>query len=71
LLGLPSSEKDSSDHHNSYNKGLNLVFFSFIESPSNSLPTIKFAKNHITSFYHSNMSKKSKGQNLASQDFRG
>jgi hypothetical protein len=49
---LPSNEKNSSDHHNSYNKGPNLAFFSFRESPSNSLLTIKFPKNHITSSYH-------------------
>jgi hypothetical protein len=29
LLALPSNEKNSSDHHNSDNKGSNLVFFSF------------------------------------------
>jgi hypothetical protein len=52
LPGLPSNEKNSSDHHNSYNKGPNLAFFSFTESPSNSLLTIKFPKNHITSSYH-------------------
>jgi hypothetical protein len=71
LPSLPSNEKNSSDHHNSYNKGPNLafdhhnsynkypnlVFFSFTESPSNFLFTIKFPKNHITPFYHSNMSK--------------
>jgi hypothetical protein len=55
LPALPSNEKISSDHHNSYNKGPNLAFFSFIESPSNSLLTIKFPKTHITSSYHSNM----------------
>jgi hypothetical protein len=71
LLRLPSNEKNSSDHHNSYNKGPNLAFFSFTESPCNSLPTIKFPKNHITSSYHSNMPKNSKDQNLASLDFRG
>jgi hypothetical protein len=71
LPGLPSNEKNSSDHHNSYNKGPNLAFFSFTESPSNSLPTIKFPKNQHTSSYHSNMPKTSKGQNLVSQDFRG
>jgi hypothetical protein len=49
LPTLPSNEKNSSDHHNSYNKGPNLAFFSFTESPSNSLLTIKFPKNHITS----------------------
>jgi hypothetical protein len=52
LPALPSNEKNSSDHHNSYNKGPNLACFSFTESPSNSLLTIKFPKNHITSSYH-------------------
>jgi hypothetical protein len=59
---LPSNEKNSSDHHNSYNKGPNLAFFSFTESPSNSLSTIKFPKNHITSSYHSNMPKTAKAK---------
>jgi hypothetical protein len=57
LPGLPSNEKNSSDHHNSYNKGPNLVFFSFIESPSNSLLTIKFSETHITSSSSNNMPK--------------
>jgi hypothetical protein len=57
LLELPSNEKNSSDHHNSYNKGSNLAFFSFTENLSNSILTIKFPKNHITSSYHSNMPK--------------
>jgi hypothetical protein len=70
LPALPSNEKNSFDHHNSYNKGPNLAFFSFIESASNSQPTIKFPKNHITSSYYSNMPKTSKDQNLASQDCR-
>jgi hypothetical protein len=70
MPGLPSNENNSSDHHNSYNKGPNLAFFSFTESPSNSLVTIKFPKNHITSSYYSNMLQNNKGQNLASQDFR-
>jgi hypothetical protein len=61
LPRLPSNEKNSFDHHNSYNKGPNLVFSSFTKNPSNSLPTII----HITS-YHNNMPKNSKGQNLAS-----
>jgi hypothetical protein len=30
LLALPSNEKNSFNHHNSYNKGPNLAFFSFI-----------------------------------------
>jgi hypothetical protein len=29
---LPSNEKNSFDHHNSYNKGPNLAFFSFTKS---------------------------------------
>jgi hypothetical protein len=57
LPGLPSNEKNSSDYHNSYNKGPNLALFSFTESPSNSIPTIKFPKNHITFSYHRNMPK--------------
>jgi hypothetical protein len=60
LPALPSNEKNSSDHHNSYNKGPNLAFFSFTESPSNSLLTIKFPKNHITSSYHRNLPKTTK-----------
>jgi hypothetical protein len=38
------------------------MFFSVKESPSNSLPTIKFPKNHITSSYHSNMLKIAKAK---------
>jgi hypothetical protein len=57
--------------HYSYNKGPNLAFFSFTESPSNSLPTIKFPKNNITSSLSQQHAQNNKGQNLASQDFRG
>jgi hypothetical protein len=57
MSALPSNAKNSSDHRNSYNKGPNLEFFSFTESPSNFLLTIKFPKNHITYYYHSNMPK--------------
>jgi hypothetical protein len=60
LLALPSNEKNSFDHHNSYNEGPNLAFFSFMESSSNSLLTIKFPKNHITSSYHMNLPKTTK-----------
>jgi hypothetical protein len=60
LPALPSNEKNSSDHQNSYNKGPNLAFFSFTESPSNSLPTIKFPKNYITSSNHRNLPKTAK-----------
>jgi hypothetical protein len=57
LPALPSNEKNSSDYHNSYNKGPNLAFFSFTENPSISLLTIKFPKTHITSSSYSNMPK--------------
>jgi hypothetical protein len=60
LPALSSNEKNSSYHHNSYNKGPNLAFFSFTESPSNSLLTIKFLKNHITSSYYKNLPKTAK-----------
>jgi hypothetical protein len=62
LPGVPSNEKNSFDHHNSYNKGPNLAFFSFTESPSNSLPVMKFPKNDITSSSHSNMPKIAKAK---------
>jgi hypothetical protein len=32
MPALPSNEKNSSDYHNSYNKGPNLAFFSFKEN---------------------------------------
>jgi hypothetical protein len=57
LPALSSNEKNSSNHHNSYSKGPNFVFFSFTKSPSNSLRTIEFPRNHITSSYYSNMPK--------------
>jgi hypothetical protein len=57
LPALPSNEKNSSNHHNSYNICPNLAFLSFTESPFNSLLTIKFPKNHITSSNHKNLSK--------------
>jgi hypothetical protein len=60
LPALPSNKKNSSNHHKSYNKSPNLVFFSFTESPSNSLLTIKFPKNHIISSYHRNLPKTEK-----------
>jgi hypothetical protein len=62
LPALLSNENNSSNHHNSYSKGPNLAFFSFTKSPSNSLLTIIFPKNHITSFYHSNMPKIAKAK---------
>jgi hypothetical protein len=57
LPALPSNEKNSSNYHNSHNKGPNIAFFSFTESPSNSLSITKFSKNQITSSYHRNLPK--------------
>jgi hypothetical protein len=41
---LPSNEKNSSYHHNSYNKGPNLACNGLLESPLNSPSTKKFQK---------------------------
>jgi hypothetical protein len=41
-----------------------------MESPSNSLLTIKFPKNHITSSYHSNMPKIAKAKIWPLMDYR-
>jgi hypothetical protein len=57
ILGLPSNEKNSVNHHNPYNKGPNLAFISFTSSPSNSQPTIKFPTSCMTSSYYSSMLK--------------
>jgi hypothetical protein len=70
FFALPSNEKNSFDHHNSYNKGPNLAFFSFMESPSNSIFTIKFPKTHITSSY-SNMPKTAMTKIQSLLGFRG
>jgi hypothetical protein len=68
LPTVPS--KNSSDHHNSNNKGPMLAFFRFLESPSNSLLTIKFRKTHITSS-HSNMPKTTMTEIWSLLGFRG
>jgi hypothetical protein len=64
---LSSNEKNSSDHHNSYNKGPNLAFFSFMESPSNSLPStyIKNLKKSTYIIILNQAAQNSNGQNLA------
>jgi hypothetical protein len=71
LPALPSNKKNSFDHHNSYNKGTNLAFFSFTESPSNSLLTIKFPKTHITSSSYSIMPITVMSENRSLVGFRG
>jgi hypothetical protein len=71
LPALPSNEKNSSNHHNSYNKGPNPAFFSFTESPSNSLFTIKFPKTYITSSSYNNLPKTIMTEIQSLLDFRG
>jgi hypothetical protein len=44
LPGLSSNEKNSFDHHNSYNKGPNLACNGLLESPLNFLSTKKVSK---------------------------
>jgi hypothetical protein len=71
LPALPSNEKNSFDHHNSYNKGPNLAFFSFMESPFNSLLTTKFSKLHVTSSSYNNMLKTAMTEIQSLLGFRG
>jgi hypothetical protein len=71
LPALPSNEKNSSNYHNSYIKGPNFAFFSFTESSSNSLRTIKFSKNHITPSYHRNLPKVAMAKIWPLKSFRG
>jgi hypothetical protein len=71
LPALPSNEKNSSNYHNSYNKGPNLVFFSFTESPSNSLLTIKFSKNQHTSSSYTKLPKTAMAKIWPLKNFRG
>jgi hypothetical protein len=48
LPALPSNEKNSFDHHNSYNKGPNLVCNGLLEIPLNFPSTNKVSKNPTT-----------------------
>jgi hypothetical protein len=50
LPALPSNEKNSFDHHNSYNKGPNLACNGLLESPLNIPSTKKNSKNPITNW---------------------
>jgi hypothetical protein len=71
LPALPSNEKNSPDHHNFYNKGPNLAFFSFTKSPSNSLLTIKFSKNQHTSSSYTKLPKTAMAKIWLLKNFRG
>jgi hypothetical protein len=57
LPTLPSNEKNSFDHHNSYNKGPILACNGLLESPSNFPSTKKVLKNPITNWNHGCMPK--------------
>jgi hypothetical protein len=52
LPASPSNKKNSFDHHNSYNKGLNLACNGLLESPLNFPSTKKVSKNPITNWNH-------------------
>jgi hypothetical protein len=71
LRALLLNENNSSYHYNSYNKGPNLAFFSFIESPSNSLLTIKFPKIQHTSSSYNKMHKTTMAKIWPLMGFRG
>jgi hypothetical protein len=60
LLVLSSNEKSSSNHHNSYNKGSILTFFSFLKNPSTFVLIIKYPKKCIAFSYHNNQPKSTK-----------
>jgi hypothetical protein len=68
---LALNDQNSFDHYNSYNRSPNLAFFCFIKGPSNSILTIKFPKNHITSSYHTNMFKIAMAKIWPLLSFRG
>jgi hypothetical protein len=68
LPALPSNENNSFNYYNSLNKGPNLAFFSFAESPSKSLLTIKFEKKSYHMFLPQQPVQNNNGQNLATQE---
>jgi hypothetical protein len=67
--GLPSNEKNSSNHHNSYNKGPNLMCNGLLESPLSFPSTKKVLKNPITNWNRSCMPKIPKFHIWNSQSF--
>jgi hypothetical protein len=71
LPGLPSNEKNSFDHHNSYNKGPNLACNGLLESPLNSSSTKKISKNQMTNWDRGCVPKVPKFHIWKSRSFRG
>jgi hypothetical protein len=70
LPGLPSNEKNSFDHHNSYNKGPNLACNGLLESPLNFPSTKKVSKNPMTNEDHGCVPKVPKFHIWKSRSFR-
>jgi hypothetical protein len=71
LPALPSNEKNSFDHHNSYIEGPNLAYNGLFENPFKSPTTKKVSKNPPTYWNHSNVPRPSKFHIWKSRSFRG
>jgi hypothetical protein len=71
LPGLPSNEKNSFDHNNSYNKGPNLACNGLLESPLNFPSTKKVSKNSMTNWDCGCVPKVPKFHIWKSPSFRG
>ena len=67
---LPSNNKNSFDHHNSYNKGPNLACNGLLESPLNFPSTKKVSKHPITNYNYSFVPKILKFHIWNSKSFR-
>jgi hypothetical protein len=71
LPRLPLNEKNSSDHHNSYNKGSNLAYNGLLESPLSFPSTKKVSGNPMTNWDHRCVPKVPKFHIWKSRSFRG
>jgi hypothetical protein len=71
LPELPSNEKNSSNHHNSYNKGPNIACNGLLESPLNFPSTKKVSKNPMTNWDRGCVPKVLKFHIWKSRSFRG
>jgi hypothetical protein len=71
LPELPSNEKNSSDYHNSYNKGPNLAYNGLLESSLNFPSTKKVSKNPMTNWDRGCVPKVPKFHIWKSRSFRG
>jgi hypothetical protein len=71
LPALPSNEKNSFDHHNSYNEGLDLACNGLLESPLNFPSTKKVSKIQFTNWNSGCVPKIPKFHIWNSRSFRG